>query len=129
MVTIPADGERPCTTRGALLPIASIVAAILPPSIGLAALILGPAVGVTAASPLWQVASYVFRVGCAAFGSAAVMTAVAGLRRSGTSRYTILFWIALGLGLGETLPIWWIVIRLLCGVLVVLVGGFHGQGL
>ncbi len=55
-----------------------------------------------------------------------VGSAVLGLKRAGKGQWTVLLLVALGLGLGETLPIWWVVIQLLLWIIALSFRLFRG---
>ncbi len=110
-------------TRRSMLPIASLVLAALPIALGLTSLFLFSTFHDAATRVLMAA---VFRVSCAVFGSAAVVLAVLGLKAPDERQRTVLLLAALGLGLGETLPIWWVIVQFLLGLLVLLIGLLKG---
>ena len=113
-------------TRRSVLPIVSLAIAALPIALGLISLFLCPTIRDAATGTLVE---EVFRVSCAGFGSAAVVLAVLGLKAPDGRQRTVLLLAALGLGLGETLPIWWVIVQFLLGLLVLLIGLLKGLGL
>ena len=101
--------------------VAAIFTAILPVALGLALLAFSVAHAGTANFTVRDPFIEGFRAGCAIFGLLAVSLALAGLTRSRGSQKSGLFWVALGLGLGETAPIWWIFVEINFGLLIMLI--------
>jgi hypothetical protein len=109
------------------LPLAVLIIALLPMALGATALILYPMLNHAAGTAGWRIILGTgFRMSCPCFGTLAVVLAVIGLRRGGSWRQAMLFWLALGIGLGETLPIWWLAVEILFAVIVVIIRLFHG---
>ena len=113
-------------TRRSVLPIVSLAIAALPIALGLISLFLCPTIRDAATGTLVE---EVFRVSCAVFGSAAVGSAMLGLKVADKRQEAVLLLVALGLGLGETLPIWWVFIQFLLWVLVLIFELLRGLGL
>ena len=109
--------------RRLLLPTATLGAAMIPVLLGYATLTLSAIDGGTnvVAAP-----NLVFRVSCAVFGLLAVTAAIVGLRSAHTERLRLIYWAALGMGLGETLPIWWALVQLFFELFCVIFGLFFG---
>lgn|GEM_PF-4549108 len=101
--------------------VAAIFSAILPVGLGVALLAFRLIPLGTTNFTVWDPFIETFRAGCAICGLLAVSLAVAGLTQSRGSQKSELFWIALGLGLGETAPIWWIVVEIDFGLLVMFI--------
>ncbi len=114
-------------SRHFMLSITAILAALLPIVLGSVLLILSVTTGNLITIAGWQNIDEGFRVSCAIFGLLAVVLAITSLLSGSTGRIGILLWLALGLGLGELVPIWWIIIELIFWVFVIIVGIFHGQ--
>lgn len=111
--------------RYVLLPVTALVAAMLPITLGAVSLIFGsPAIGAPGVSGC-QILAQAFRMCCAVFGPLAVLLALSGIiKGSIEGRRGFMAWLALGLAVGETVPIWWIPVQLAFTVLVVVVGFF-----
>jgi hypothetical protein len=103
-----------------------MTAAMLPIMMGSVGLSVGSVARGLAANSAWDLLDEAFRVGSPIFGMLAVGLAIAGLRRGGTERRMLALCVALGLGLGETLPLWWVAVEIPFGAIVVIIGLFRG---
>ena len=104
---------------------AAIIAAVIPIMLALAGLIpvaigkdANPATG-------WLLLRDAFNWSCITLGPLAIGLAILDSRKNQADQRSILIWIAVGLAIGETVPIWWIAVELVFGIGVVIVGLFH----
>ncbi len=111
--------------RSWLLPYTALVVACMPVAFFLISM-AHP--GVLAAFAAWRGFGGLLDVAVWLMAPTALALVVAAFARGGKARWRVATWIALGLALGETLPIWWIAVVVvyvvLLSILAIFIWGF-----